>query len=86
MSSDFMAMDCSPLSELKTTLSIQVYVQIAYHIIFMIQCMWSLRKKSDSVLIFGISRISTSLDHSSSLQPFKYGFSTRWCWVHSLPN
>ena len=37
MSSDFMAMDCSPLSELKTTLSIQVYVQIAYHIIFMIQ-------------------------------------------------
>ena len=75
MSSDFMAMDCSPLSELKTTLSIQVYVQIAYHIIFMIQCMLSLRKKS--VLIFEISRISTSLDHSSSLQPFKYGFSTR---------
>ena len=75
MSSDFMVIDCSPLSELKTTLSIQVYVQIAYHIIFMIQCMWSLRKKS--VLIFGISRISTSLDHSSSLQPFKYGFSTR---------
>ena len=37
MSSDFRAMDCSPLSELKTTLSIQVYVQIAYHIIFMIQ-------------------------------------------------
>ena len=48
MSSDFMAMDCSPLSELKTTLSIQVYVQIAYHIIFIIQCMWSVATKEVS--------------------------------------